>query len=203
MVAFAVKWSCAKANADNSGSFSWVFPPLAALLLPHGRGPGLELWRYRYKYWTKLHLRIQRALFSEYLSHLEVYFIYFNDTALPVTECTWQLQCWWRCWEWRLSVFCLFLFYRSGKSQNHLQMQMIYAVSTTVASPCQNKLLLVPPKSRKQLLEQFSDEATRVLARFAGLWAILLPRPSGTEHAYCAATMIPCCLLSGSGASLG
>lgn len=82
-------------------------------------------------------------------------------------------------------------------------MQMIYAVSTTVASQCQNKLLLVPPKSRKQLLEQFSDEVTRGLARFAGLWAILLPRPLGTEHGYCAAMMIPLGLLSGSGASLG
>lgn len=56
-------------------------------------------------------------------SHPEVYFIYFNDTALPLTERIWQLQCWWRCWGWRLSVFCLFC--RSGKSQNHLQMQMI------------------------------------------------------------------------------
>lgn len=65
------------------------------------------------------------------------------------------------------------------------------AVSTAIASPCQNKLLLVPPKSRKQLLEEFSDEVTRVLARFAGLRAVVLPRPLGTEHVYCAAMMIP------------
>lgn len=133
VVAFAVKWSCAKANANNSGSFSWVSPSLAALLVPHGRGTGLELWRYRDTNWTQLHLRIQRALFSQYLSHLEVYFSYFNDTASPLTERIWQLQCWWRCWGWRLSVFCLFC--RSGKSQNHLQMQMIcslYCYSITM-----------------------------------------------------------------------
>lgn len=65
------------------------------------------------------------------------------------------------------------------------------AVSTAIASPCQNKLLLVPPKSRMQLLEEFSDEVTRVLACFAGLWAVVLPRPLGTEHVYCAAMMIP------------